>query len=85
VTQVLKTQPDLKLVIEGHTDSVGKAAYNLDLSKKRAESVKTYLVQKGGIDGARLTTQGFGDTKPIAKNDTDVGRAQNRRVELVRQ
>ena len=84
VGEVIKGQPDLKLSIQGHTDSVGKAAYNLDLSKKRAESVKTYLVQRLGVDAARLTTEGFGDTKPVAKNDTDAGRAQNRRVELVK-
>jgi outer membrane protein OmpA-like peptidoglycan-associated protein len=85
VVEVLKAQPDLKLLIEGNTDNVGKPAYNLELSKKRAESVKLYLVEKGGIDGSRLTTQGYGDTKPVAKNDTEAGRAQNRRVELVRQ
>lgn len=81
----LKTQSALKLSIEGHTDNVGKPDYNMDLSRKRAESVKTYLVTKLGIDAARLTTQGFGDTRPVAKNDTEAGRAQNRRVELVRQ
>jgi len=85
VGEFLKQQPDLKLNIQGHTDNVGKAAYNLDLSKKRAESVKTYLVQNFQIDASRLTTEGFGDTKPIAKNDTEQGRAQNRRVELAKQ
>lgn len=85
VAEVLKSQPSLKLSIEGHTDNVGKAAYNLDLSRKRAESVKDYLVSKFQIDAARLPTQGFGDSKPIAKNDTEAGRAQNRRVELVKQ
>lgn len=85
VAEVLKTQPALKLLIEGHTDNVGKPAYNLELSRKRAESVKQYLVANHSIDAARLTTQGLGDTKPIAKNDTEAGRAQNRRVELVRQ
>ncbi|MCI0416976.1 OmpA family protein [bacterium] len=57
----------------------------MELSKKRAESVKAYLVSNFKIDAARLTTDGFGETKPIAKNDTDQGRAQNRRVELVKQ
>lgn len=85
VAELLKTQPVLKLSIEGHTDNVGKSAYNLDLSRKRAASVKEYLVSKFQIDPARLATQGFGDSKPIAKNDTDAGRAQNRRVELVKQ
>ncbi len=82
---LLQQQPDLKLLIQGHTDNVGKPAYNLDLSKKRAESVKVYLVQNFKVDAARLTTEGFGDTRPIAKNDTEQGRAQNRRVELAKQ
>jgi outer membrane protein OmpA-like peptidoglycan-associated protein len=84
VAEVMKQQPDTRFSLEGHTDNVGKADYNMDLSRKRAESVKTYLVQTRGVDAARLTTQGFGDTKPIAKNDTEAGRAQNRRVELVK-
>jgi outer membrane protein OmpA-like peptidoglycan-associated protein len=85
VAEVLKQDASLKLSIEGHTDNVGKPDYNLDLSKKRAESVKAYLVQTRGVDAGRLNTAGFGDTKPIAKNDTEAGRAQNRRVELVKQ
>lgn len=85
VAEVLKNQPDLKLSIEGHTDNVGKPAYNLDLSRKRAANVKDYLVKNHQVDPARLQTQGFGDTKPVAKNDTEAGRAQNRRVELVKQ
>jgi outer membrane protein OmpA-like peptidoglycan-associated protein len=85
VATMLQQQGDLHLRIEGHTDNVGKAPYNLELSKKRAESVKTYLTTKYQVDPARLATEGFGDTKPIAKNDTDQGRAQNRRVELVKQ
>ena len=85
VGELLQQDASLRLQIEGHTDNVGKPAYNLDLSKKRAESVKTFLVTNHKIDAARLTTTGFGDTRPIAKNDTDPGRAQNRRVELVKQ
>jgi len=85
VATVLQNQPDLRLRIEGHTDNVGKAGYNLDLSKKRAESVKSYLTTKFQIDASRLSTEGYGDTRPVAKNDTDQGRAQNRRVELVKQ
>jgi len=85
VAALLQQQPALRLRIEGHTDNVGKAAYNLDLSKKRAESVKTYLTGKFQIDASRLSTEGYGDTRPIAKNDTDEGRAQNRRVELAKQ
>ena len=85
VATLLQNQSDLRLRIEGHTDNVGKPAYNLDLSKKRAESVKTYLTGKFQIDAARLSTEGYGDTRPVAKNDTDQERAQNRRVELVKQ
>ena len=85
VGTLLQQDPALKLRIEGHTDNVGKAAYNLELSKKRAESVKTFLTGNFQIDAARLATDGFGDTRPIAKNDTEQGKAQNRRVELVKQ
>jgi len=85
VAAVLQKQSDLHLKIEGHTDNVGKPAYNLELSKKRAESVKTHLTEKFQIDASRLSTEGYGDTRPIAKNDTEQGRAQNRRVELVKQ
>ncbi len=72
-----------KIAIEGHTDSVGSEAYNMDLSLRRAESVKKYLVQHYGIPEDRLITRGYGETRPVASNDTVWGRAQNRRVELV--
>jgi outer membrane protein OmpA-like peptidoglycan-associated protein len=85
VARGLETNPSLNLLIEGHTDSVGNAAHNLDLSKRRAEAVKTVLVSQFKIDAARLTTAGLGATKPIDSNDTPQGRAQNRRVEFVRQ
>jgi outer membrane protein OmpA-like peptidoglycan-associated protein len=80
----LKANAAWKIAIEGHTDSTGNAAHNLDLSQRRAAAVKAALVT-GGINAGRLTTQGFGQTKPVAANDTDLGRAQNRRVEVVRQ
>jgi len=83
VAAALQKQPELKLRIEGHTDSTGDAAGNLDLSKRRAESVKGSLV-KLGISADRLTTDGFGQTKPMAPNDTPQGRAENRRVEFVK-
>jgi outer membrane protein OmpA-like peptidoglycan-associated protein len=72
-------------LIEGHTDSTGDAAHNMDLSKRRAEAVKSVLVAQFGIDGARLTTAGLGSTKPVASNNTPQGKAENRRVEFVRQ
>jgi len=74
-----------RFLIEGHTDSTGDAAHNMDLSKRRAEAVKSVLVSQFGIDAARLTTAGLGSTKPVASNDTPQGRAENRRVEFVRQ
>jgi outer membrane protein OmpA-like peptidoglycan-associated protein len=85
VGSLLQQQSDLKLRVQGHTDNVGKPAYNLELSRKRADSVKAYLVQNFTIEASRLTTEGFGDTRPIAKNDTEQGRTQNRRVELAKQ
>ncbi len=85
IAKALDTNPNLKLLIEGHTDSVGNAAANLDLSKRRAEAVKSVLVSQFSVDGSRLTTNGLGATKPIDSNDTPQGRAQNRRVEFVKQ
>ena len=84
IGEVLKNDPTLMLEIVGHTDNVGAAAANLKLSRDRAAAVKTYLIQTFGIDEARLTTAGFGDTKPVASNQTDEGRAKNRRVELIK-
>ena len=83
VGELLKSDPALKVEIQGHTDNVGQAAANLRLSQDRATAVKAYLVQTFSIPAARLTTAGFGDTKPVAPN-TEAGRAQNRRVELVK-
>lgn len=85
IARGLETNPNLKLLIEGHTDSVGNAAQNLELSKRRAEAVKTVLVSQFQVDSERLTTTGLGSTKPIDSNDTPQGRAQNRRVEFVKQ
>jgi OmpA-OmpF porin, OOP family len=85
IAQALEKNPSLKLLIEGHTDSVGDAKHNLDLSKRRAEAVKTVLVGQFNMDAARLSTAGLGSTKPVTSNDTPQGRAQNRRVELVKQ
>ena len=80
LAQVMKDYPDLSVVIEGHTDSVGTAAYNKKLSQERADAVKKYMVEKG-IDANRLKAQGFGEDKPIAGNETEEGRQKNRRVE----
>jgi outer membrane protein OmpA-like peptidoglycan-associated protein len=81
VIKILNDDQALKLSIEGHTDNVGKADYNKTLSDKRANSVKTYLVNKG-VDESRLTAEGFGMDMPVADNKTVAGKAKNRRVEL---
>ena len=81
---MLKEHPELKLMIEGHTDDVGAAATNQSLSEKRAEAVRKYLVDTYGVDMARLQAKGFGASKPVSGNDTPEGRQQNRRVELVK-
>jgi OmpA-OmpF porin, OOP family len=85
IAKGLSTNPALKLLIEGHTDSVGNAAHNLDLSKRRADAVKAVLVAQFKVDASRLTTAGLGASKPMDSNDTPQGRAQNRRVEFVKQ
>jgi len=83
IVDVLKANPDLKFEIDGHTDNTGDAAHNLTLSQQRANAVKAQLVSMG-IDGSRLTTKGFGDSKPIRDNSTPDGKANNRRVEFVK-
>jgi outer membrane protein OmpA-like peptidoglycan-associated protein len=77
-----KQDSESKIVVEGHTDSQGGASYNQDLSQRRAQSVRDYLVGRG-IASDRVTSQGFGLTRPIADNATAEGRANNRRVEIV--
>jgi OOP family OmpA-OmpF porin len=78
---ILKKNPEMKVEIDGHTDNIGSAAYNMNLSERRAKSIMKYFVDKG-VAAERLTTKGFGFTKPAASNDTKQGRAKNRRVEL---
>jgi len=78
----LQNNPQTNILVVGHTDSTGTAAHNMDLSIRRSGAVKAFLVQQG-VDGSRLTTQGKGETEPIASNSTPAGRAQNRRVEIV--
>jgi len=79
VAAALLTQPELKVEVQGHTDSIGTDAYNLGLSQRRAAAVKEYLIAKG-LNASALTAQGYGKAKPIASNSTAEGRAQNRRV-----
>jgi outer membrane protein OmpA-like peptidoglycan-associated protein len=82
VAGILLAHPGLMLEVEGHTDSVGTDDYNQSLSERRAESVKSYLIQQG-IDRSSITSRGFGESQPVASNDTADGRQRNRRVELV--
>ncbi len=77
----LKKYEDTNVLIEGHTDITGSRDYNMTLSDKRAESVADYL-QSLGVQGKRVTTEGYGPDQPLADNDTDYGRQQNRRVEV---
>jgi len=77
----LKEWPQAKGEISGHTDSVGSDKYNIKLSQRRAASVKKYLVEKFNIASERLTTEGYGEAKPIASNKTKAGRQLNRRIE----
>jgi len=85
IATVLKENPDVKVKIIGHTDSDGDDALNLDLSRRRAESVRTELSSKFGIDASRMQTEGAGETKPVAPNDTPANKAMNRRVEFIKQ
>ncbi len=81
VVKVLKANPGLKVEIQGHTDNIGSAAYNMKLSLRRAQAVADYLISHG-ISPSRLTVKGYGFTRPVASNDTPEGRALNRRVQI---
>ena len=83
IVQMMKSNPELKLGVEGHTDNVGIPASNKTLSEERAKSVVTAIVAKG-ISAERLSPTGYGQDKPIGDNNTEEGKARNRRVELVR-
>jgi OmpA-OmpF porin, OOP family len=84
IAQMLKDNPSLKVSIEGHTDNAGNATSNQSLSENRAKAVMNAVVAKG-TDKARLTSKGWGQTKPVADNATEDGKAKNRRVEIVKQ
>lgn len=83
VADFLATYPKTSAVIEGHTDDTGEASYNKDLSQRRADSVREYLIRTFDINPARLTAKGYGEERPVASNATPQGRAQNRRVVAV--
>ncbi len=82
VAKIMNDNPKMKVQIEGHTDSKGSAEYNQGLSERRAKAIKTSLVKRTMVDAGRLNAVGLGESKPIATNDTEAGRAKNRRVDL---
>ncbi|MCB0845455.1 MAG: OmpA family protein, partial [Bacteroidetes bacterium] len=82
VVRFLKNYPMFKLEVEGHTDSDGRAESNLSLSQKRAESIATYIIEQGGFNPDRVTSRGYGETRPIVPNDTEENKEKNRRVEF---
>jgi outer membrane protein OmpA-like peptidoglycan-associated protein len=81
IANILVKYPQTVIQVEGHTDSTGTESYNMGLSARRAEAVKNLLVQRG-VDPSRILTLAFGESAPIASNDSDYGRAENRRVEI---
>jgi flagellar motor protein MotB len=85
IAAILNEVPDVKVKIVGHTDADGSDAANLDLSKRRAASVKAELVKSFGVNGDRLVTDGMGETQPVAPNDKPSNKALNRRVEFIKQ
>ena len=82
VARELRDQPDVAYEVAGYTDSIGSENYNQRLSEQRAIAVLDYLVQQG-VPSGQLTVRGYGEEDPIASNDTDEGRAQNRRVDVI--
>ena len=82
IAAFLNKYPERTAIVEGHTDSMGDADYNLDLSRERAWSVRQALTARG-VEGSRISTQGYGMTIPVASNSSSAGRAQNRRVEVI--
>jgi OOP family OmpA-OmpF porin len=84
IVKLMQDNPDLKFEVDGHTDNTGTPAHNLTLSQQRAAAVTAQLITMG-IDASRLSSKGFGDTKPMADNSTPDGKANNRRVEFVKQ
>jgi OOP family OmpA-OmpF porin len=79
----VKKYPGYQVSIEGHTDSIGTNKYNQALSERRAAAVKAYLVKQGVVDNQRITSVGYGESRPIADNKTKKGRFENRRVEVL--
>ena len=83
VTDFMEQYPDVIVELEGHTDSVGTEQYNVGLSERRATAVRQVMIDRFGISSGRITARGFGESQPVASNNIDAGRAQNRRVVTV--
>ena len=83
VATIIRAYPSGSANLEGHTDSKGDDAYNQRLSERRAESVRRWLIDRERLDPSRLGARGWGESRPVASNDTDAGRQKNRRVEVV--
>jgi outer membrane protein OmpA-like peptidoglycan-associated protein len=82
IAVVLRQYPQHQILVEGHTDATGSEEFNLRLSQDRANAVRSALVN-GGVDASKISAEGFGESQPVASNDTPAGRQQNRRVEIV--
>ena len=80
---IITNHPDVRVEIQGHTDAIGSAENNMKLSYFRATAVCDYLIEKHKINPNRLVPVGYGESRPVASNETDAGRAQNRRVEFL--
>ncbi len=78
----MKSNPDIEILVTGHTDNTGNPDYNLRLSIARANSIKKKLVEEFGIESERLSVKGYVDTKPVSNNNSEYGRQLNRRVEI---
>ncbi len=83
LSEAIQIFPDSALTVEGHTDSHGGDAANLALSQKRADAVKEYLIANLRIDASKIEAVGYGETRPVANNETEEGRAKNRRIDVV--
>ena len=83
ISDTLSKYSEATVQLEGHTDSMGTDAYNMDLSKRRADNVKKYLVDKFNVNASRVSTVAYGESKPVANNETKEGRTLNRRIEVL--
>ena len=83
VQRAIRIFPEFQVVVEGHTDAVGDDRYNKKLSVNRANAVQAYITASMGLPDSKVTAVGYGETKPIASNDSNIGRQQNRRIDII--